>query len=208
MNTSVNARQGLEQGFTLLEVLIAIVIVSIGLLTVASLQVVTQKANYDAVQRTTASLLANELAERMRTNPGTEADNNVLADYLVPTTAPLGGGSITTEPTPACISGAPCSPAQLAARDLWEWERALDGQAELSATNAQTGGLVNPTACVTGPLDGSDGVYSIAIAWRGTNPLSDSTAGSTCGQGSGNYGANDEYRRVLIYDFFINNPQV
>lgn len=203
-----NCKQQTESGFTLLEVLIAIVVVSIGLLTVAALQVVTKKANYDAVQRTTASLLAHEMAERMRMNSGTELAPTVLANYLVPTASPLGGGSIATEPTPTCVSGSPCNPTQLAAHDLWEWEQTLDGQTELAAgTGAQTGGLVRPAACITGPL-GTDGVYSIAIAWRGTSPLTNSTVGSTCGEGSGDYGTNDEYRRVLVYDFFINNQQL
>ncbi len=188
-----------QKGFSLLEVLIGIVVVSIGLLTVAALQVVTKKANYEAVQRTTASLLGYDLAERMRAN------RESLANYLVPTTSPLGGGSITAEPTPNCTTGNTCTPGQLAAHDLWEWEQALDGATEVASiagVSTQTGGIVQPAACVEGPPGGGTGLYTIAIAWRGTSPLTNSSTHS-CGQGSGNYGANDEYRRVLVYRIFI-----
>jgi type IV pilus modification protein PilV len=57
-----------QTGFTLIEVLIAVVIFGVGLLTVASLQIVARQANYDAVQRTTATHLAQGMLERMRAN--------------------------------------------------------------------------------------------------------------------------------------------
>ncbi|MDX1497790.1 MAG: type IV pilus modification protein PilV [Salinisphaeraceae bacterium] len=188
-----------QAGFTLLEVLIGIVVVSIGLLTVAALQVVTKKANYEAVQRTTASLLAYDLAERMRAN------TSQLNEYITAAGTSLGGSTITPEPTPVCNAANPCNPEQLANHDLWEWEQALDGATEVAAiagVNTQTGGLVQPSGCVSGPVIGGTGLYTIAIARRGTTALSNPTV-NNCGQASGKYGANDEFRRILVYQVFI-----
>lgn len=61
-------------GFTLLEVLIALIILSIGLLGLAGLQTTSLKYNHDAQLRSQASLLAYDMADRMRANHG-EAQN-------------------------------------------------------------------------------------------------------------------------------------
>ena len=55
-------------GFTLLEVLVATLIVSLGLLGVASLQLANGLYGQSSADRTQASMLAQELFERMRVN--------------------------------------------------------------------------------------------------------------------------------------------
>ena len=57
-----------QSGFSLLELLVAIVVFSVGLLAVAGLQTVSKSANFESMQRTTASQIANGLLEDMRTN--------------------------------------------------------------------------------------------------------------------------------------------
>ena len=57
------------QGFSLLELLIALIVFSIGLLAIAGLQTVSKQSNYEAVQRTTAAQVANGLLEDMRSVP-------------------------------------------------------------------------------------------------------------------------------------------
>jgi type IV pilus assembly protein PilV len=86
--------------------------------------------------------------------------------------------------------------------DLWQWEQALDGAME-QTDGVATGGLVQPVACITGPLAGGTGTYEVAIAWRGMNETTDPDA-DDCGSGSGNFGDNDAYRRVLVIRTFIN----
>ena len=48
-----------QSGFSLLELLVALVVFSIGLLAVAGLQTVSKSANYEGLQRTTASQIAS-----------------------------------------------------------------------------------------------------------------------------------------------------
>jgi type IV pilus assembly protein PilV len=56
-------------GFTLVEVLVALVVLSIGLLGIASLQVSSLRWNHGASKRSQATLLAYDILDRMRANP-------------------------------------------------------------------------------------------------------------------------------------------
>lgn len=183
-----------QRGFTLIEVLVSLLVISVGLLAIASLQLLSKRSNYDAAQRTTAAHLAEDLLARMRSNPV------ALITYMP---GALLGGSTLAAPATTCIgAGANCSAEELADFDLWQWEQELDGALETQAGIA-SGGIVSPQACITGPGFGGNGTYTVAIAWRGltesTNPVTDS-----CGEGSGLYGGNDEYRRVLVVSTYIN----
>ena len=57
-----------QQGFTLLEVLIALLVLSIGLLGLAALQTTGLRSNEMASMRTTSTMLAYDISERMRAN--------------------------------------------------------------------------------------------------------------------------------------------
>jgi type IV pilus assembly protein PilV len=68
-----------ERGFTLLEVLIALLILSIGLLGLAALQTVGLRSNQMAVMRTQATHQAYDMTDRMRANPvATDASEYVI----------------------------------------------------------------------------------------------------------------------------------
>ena len=186
-----------QRGFTLLEVMIALLIFGVGLLQVAALQAVAKRANYESIQRTTASHLAFDMLERMRANSAAVDTYSSAAGERI-----LGGSSRGAEPAPDCNSPADgCTSADLAIHDLWEWEQRLDGATEVSG-GVSTGGLISPTACIRGPAGGGAGIYTAAIAWRGVSELSDPTA-DVCGNASGQYGGNNEFRRILVVQTFI-----
>lgn len=93
------------RGFTLMEVLITIVILSIGLLGVASLQFNSLRGNQNALEGSVAVALAMEGADRLRANaPGVSHYNLINA-----------AGT-----DPACISTI-CSVSQIAQTDAHEW---------------------------------------------------------------------------------------
>jgi len=73
--------QGKHQyGFTLLEVLIALLILSIGLLGLAALQTTGLRSNQMASMRTLATEAAYDITDRMRANPiGVEANKYVIS---------------------------------------------------------------------------------------------------------------------------------
>lgn len=169
------------RGFGLIEVLVTLLVFSIGALAVAGLQAVSKKNRYNALQRSTAVRLAHSMAARMHANP------QALSDYLVATDSPLGGDTLGGTPASNCYNT--CTPKQLAKFDLWQWEQMLDGASETSsnttAINGQSttattsvGGLVAPSACIT--TQAGSHVYQITIVWRGVT-LADPKASVNCG---------------------------
>ena len=179
----------------MIEVMVALLVLSVGFLNVAGLQTAAKKANFDALQRTSAVILAHDIVEKMRANPV------VLASYL---TAGVGGGTLT-EPSQTCTSSSKCNSGQMAAYDVRLWEQPMDGASEsrdINSVSTNTGGLVNPTGCVTGPAGGLPGVYTISIAWRGLNDLA-YVSSNTCGIGASKYGADEEFWRILTFNTYI-----
>ncbi len=181
-------------GFSLIELLVAMVIFTVGLLSIAGLQAVAKKSNYESTQRTSASHIAYGLLEEMRAN------GDGIDTYLA---APdLGGGVLGDTPPVTCNNAAaPCNGAQKANYDLWFWEQVLDGEHETGAEGA-AGGMLAPTLCIDGPVGGGAGIYTVAVAWQG--PISMANADiSDCGAGAGKYGDGDAFRRVLQVATFI-----
>lgn len=201
----MSARSG---GFTLVEVMITVFIVAVGLLSVAGLQALSKKSNFDAIQRTQAAALAQDLIERMRANPGRGAD------YLTDARNGISSTRLPPAPARACAvdgsSGSPrCTPVQVVAFDRYEWSRALFGDVERIADSA-AGGLSEPTACITNTR-APCGVYTVAIAWRGITPLppadpadSASPAANPCGLDNTAYddpgtpGVDARLRRIIV----------
>lgn len=178
-----------SQGFTLVDSLIAFFVFSVGLLGIAALELVSKRSSYEAVQRTTATTLAYDITERMRANPA-EA---VTGAYF---------NTVTAAPAADC-STAVCTAPELALYDRWQWQQALAGATD-QAGASNVGGLVSPSACVARTAGGTANEITVAIAWRGQGAFINPTT-HACGQGSGSYGANDEYRRVLVMNTFVAN---
>jgi type IV pilus assembly protein PilV len=95
-----------QNGFTLLEVLIAAVVLSVGLLGAAALQIKGLQSAHSAYQRTIASIIATDAAERLwiDMHDGTIDRAAVETDWLAhwsasPVTLPnlTGSGSTITE---------------------------------------------------------------------------------------------------------------
>jgi len=181
-----------QLGMSLIEILVAVFVVSIGLLGVARMEILSKQSGYEALQRTSASMLAQEMMEKMRANPSSLVSyvNQVVGDGYAPT------------PGTDCSSTNCATPAEIAAYDIWGWEQQLIGAAEKSGA-ANTGGLADPRGCITGPAGGA-GAYSISIVWKGKTPLTN-PAGSNCGTGLNLYGNNEEYRRVMTINFFVSD---
>jgi type IV pilus assembly protein PilV len=119
-----------QSGFTLLEVLIAMVVLSIGLFGLAGMQTMTMRANTSSYHRSLASMLANDMMDRIRSNPtiakassddyqGTWDQAAAEALFLAD---PLDPGSGIAEDTHACYRGnTGCTPEDLRDYDLWYW---------------------------------------------------------------------------------------
>ena len=102
-----------SHGFSLLEVLVALLVLSVGLLGLAALQTVGLKFNQQSYQRTQAILQAYDMIDRIRANPVAKAngDYNVVSPGYIP-------------PSYSNCEGTPCSPTQLANYDIALWNAA------------------------------------------------------------------------------------
>ncbi len=99
-----------QQGFTLIEILVSLIILAVGFLGLAALQSSSLQGTQNTYFRTQADLLANDMAERMRANRAAVQDGEYEFD----------GGAAPADP--GCGgAGADCDSAEIAAADLNEW---------------------------------------------------------------------------------------
>lgn len=146
---------GNQRGFTLLEVLIALLVLSIGLLGLAALQTVGLRSNQMANMRTLATQIAYDMTDRMRANQtgmGITMDDitlelNYSADndfYLIAT-----GVDAASSP-PDCDTTV-CTEQQLSTYDLAHWRdevtRLPGGKSSITGPIAGTG-IISHTVTV------------------------------------------------------------
>ena len=100
-----------QAGVGLIEVLLAVVILSIGFLAAAQMQIEGMQANQAALFSSQANFMLRDMTDRMRANPQGVSNG----DYDTMDTT-------NTVTLPTCItSQSPCSPADIAAADLYNW---------------------------------------------------------------------------------------
>jgi type IV pilus assembly protein PilV len=178
-------------GVTMIEVLIAILVLTVGLLGVAGIQSQMQVAELEAYQRAQAIVLLQDMVNRINANRRVNA--TTAADYV--TGSPLGTSAMD------CTTA-----ATVAAKDLCEWNNALYGSSEASGTQT-LGAMIGARGCITNPVNTMPREFVVAVAWQGMRPTL-SPAATTCGQGS--YGSDDRMRRALVARVVIgclqNNP--
>ncbi len=103
-----------QQGISLLEVLISVLVLSVGLLGLGKLQLFSLKGSNNAHFRTIASILAADLGDRMRIN----SDGVALAKYAITSSEST---SICAASTPKlCVGSSLCSATELATFDLYQ----------------------------------------------------------------------------------------
>ena len=140
MNASkiMGSRRARQSGFSLLEVLVAVLIMSIGLAGLAGMQALGVKNNHSAYHRSQATVLAYDMADRMRANTSTVG--NYLTSHMTLTSANIQAD---------CQSTSGCTAVNLAKNDLYEWRTALNAA------------LPFPTGEIT--LAGT--IYTINVSW-------------------------------------------
>lgn len=128
-----------SQGFTLIEILVAMLVLSIGFLGLAGLQATSMRNNNSANLRSIASLQVYDMVDRMRSNPVGVSQGSYNNLNGIPNNAP------------SCGIGANCNPASIAQMDTAEW----------NSTNANL--LPSGQGTVVGAGAGS--VFTITLMW-------------------------------------------
>ncbi len=136
-------------GSSLIEVLVAILVVSLGILAMAGLLGVATRFGKTTEFRSVATLLAADMADRMRANylpsdPKWKPNINVLNNATLALGAPA---------AVACANPDNCQRDEMAAVDLAAW------QAALYKSLPSGTGYINPT-------DASGTLYDLWVIWR------------------------------------------
>jgi type IV pilus assembly protein PilV len=174
----------MARGFTLLEVLVALIILSIGLLGVGALTLNSMKANDSSAMNTQAAILANSIVDNMRANKA--AATTSPSGYAIAIGAPA--------PTPGSTCAASnCSAAGLAQEDLCTWKSALanaktlpsgDGGISVVSTGTGPGGDLT-TVTVTIVWDDSRAISAFTSSSSSSGSGTAASASPGCGSGSG-----------------------
>ncbi|SHK85230.1 type IV pilus assembly protein PilV [Marinobacter antarcticus] len=82
-----------QRGFTMIEVLIAVLILGIGLLGVAGVQLVSMQQTVNSTLRSEATMYAQTVAERLRSNGGVTLTAGQLSVLKTQMLANLGSGA-------------------------------------------------------------------------------------------------------------------
>jgi type IV pilus assembly protein PilV len=156
-------------GFTLVEVMIAVLVLALGIVGGVSMQLAALRARHQSTLLAQASWLAVGMAERMRANPEQMrlpdgANLYLTLDY-----------DVLAEPNPpvpaALCYGGDCNGAQLAAFDLYEMKALM--RENLPAGRAvvcRDAGLWSGGKLRWACSGGAGAPLVVKVGWRGKNP--------------------------------------
>lgn len=146
-----NQPRSAQIGSTMIEVLVSLLIVAFGLLGMAGLQTGGIVANQSAYYRTLAVGYTNDMSDRMRAN---------IAGVTAGAYDDSAGAEVA-----ACMTGATCTPAQMAANDVFEWKANVaaalpGGFAHVCRDTTPNDGTPAADGC-----SGGGDIYAIKVWW-------------------------------------------
>lgn len=147
-----------RRGFSLIEVLVALLVLSVGLLGLAALQTTGLAFNHQSYERTQAVIQAYDIIDRMRANRSDTGDainsnyNNVSLGYM-------------QTPSKYCTA-TECNGNELAAYDIWYWNAAnasilAEGRGAICKGTYTDDTKGYPSSC---SVAGS--IYRVAVTWK------------------------------------------
>jgi type IV pilus assembly protein PilV len=173
-----------QQGLTFIEIIIALVIIVTGILGAVALQATAKKSSFDAMQRSLASSLAQDMIARIRANNVTNLADYARNDF---------GVALDAVPATNCNqANAPCNAAQILASDIFEWERSLLGN-DVTNNGANAGGLVGGRGCIFR----NGNAMTVVVSWQGREDITDNANNQDCGA------AGSRRRQVVVQAFII-----
>lgn len=109
-------------GFTLVEVLVALIVLSVGLMGIAKMEGLAIASTAVATRRSLAAIEAASLGDSMHVdkaywNTASAADITISGNQVTQ--------GLPVSPAPTCVQGSPCNAPDLAAYDLNQWAISL-----------------------------------------------------------------------------------
>ena len=155
-----------QKGFSMMELLVAVLVMGVGVLGVTGMQLISLQNNQDALLRAEAVQQAYDILDRIRVNPGVGAVPGIAYD----------GVDLADSPAaPTDCHANVCTPAQMVAFDIAVWKCSLGGfNAEDVCGDLRDDGVLPPDDEQPGlpsgdgaiEVDGA-GVVTITVEWDG-----------------------------------------
>ncbi|MDJ0878900.1 MAG: type IV pilus modification protein PilV [Halieaceae bacterium] len=151
---SLSKRRNIQQGgFTLIEVLISTLVLTVGLLGIAAMQMVSFQTNQSAYMRSQATYLAQDMLDRIRANRAGYR-NTTIYDSIDTT------NTVAVPASPGCKGGdVGCSPTQMGAEDIREWVQFFEN---IEAVDNYRPVLLNGSGLVQ---RGAGNTFTITVSW-------------------------------------------
>ena len=173
-----------QAGFTLVEILVALLIVLVGLMGGAGLIARSVQQEVEAFQRLQALNLLQDMVSRINANRLVVTCYSAGTNGLV-----LGHGASMP---PACAQGS-AEQRETADNDLAQWSAALLGAAQQNESDESIGAMLGARGCVE-QIDAATRQYRVSVAWQGLSETSAPADGLSCGKNQ--YG-NEKQRRIV-----------
>ena len=175
-----------SRGFSLLEILVAVLILAIGLLGMAGLQLVATRSVQESFQRSQAILLMQDMVDRINVNRKSARSYDLGTGYL-------GTGSSAT-----------CGVS--ADTDCQAWAQMLLGAAEKSAGGTSVGAMIGARGCISYdattelPSAPDTGIYTVSVVWQSQSGGFTPPGSVPCGQ---NLYPDESQRRFVFTQFRV-----
>ncbi len=157
---------GRQLGMTLLEVLIALMVLSVGILGIASLQMVSLQSTTNSNFNTHAMMLTDDLIERIRGNREAILDNQGQPDLDNYGKAIGDGFPDVADLVADCYTNTGCSDVEMASNDLIQWSESLKRVLPISDDQLTTSAVICLDASPdTAACDGLGSAVKIAFSW-------------------------------------------
>ncbi|MFZ6816664.1 type IV pilus modification protein PilV [Undibacterium sp. Ji22W] len=149
-----------EKGATLIEIMVSILVMAIGLLGLASLQINAMKFQKTASQRSEATQAAYDLGERMRSNwvisnvPTNIAADRTANELKYTFNDEYATSSAATHAPPNNCNSSICDTNQVAANDLQEWLRSLQRR------------LIGGAGVIVPVAGGVGSTFDVTVMWK------------------------------------------
>lgn len=185
-------RKTKQSGFSMIEVLVAIIIISIGVLGLVAMQGRTIQYTQDASQRNVAAMLTRDLMELIRSNRdavlAASGELSSTSNYYKALT-----GSFPTAGVAACRTAAGCTPAQMATDHLFLWTQQVRNSLPIDNNTLATYLICRDSTPESEACDNIGSAIKIRTAWLSRN--SDCPANTPCAEA----GAVDSTNRRELY---------
>ena len=197
----------------MIEILVTLIIVTVGLLGLAGLKARAHISELESYQRAQGLIMVADMVERVRLN-------RVNASCFAISTAASGSPWYGTSSAGfSTCSGGTTAQNTIANQGKTDWNNLLNGAGETKTTGGavtSVGAMIGARGCVTYdataeitnatsgvPMSGT-GIYTVSVAWQG---MADTVANAIYLCGTGNFGG-EAKRRVVATQFRIANLQL